>query len=367
MSRDTMTEIRNQLNLETDGSIIDSEIYKLSEEIKKRDLKRIYIVGCGDSYFAGLAVKNFMSSKLNIACLVMTALEFEAYSVDQVDDGCLVIAISMSGNVTRTISGVKKAQENGAFVIGLTNSTKGKLYNNSTYPIFMDLKENDGWTPGTITYTGTIYNLIKLIISLLDEKSKLDYTNRIKVIFDYIKTNIESIDELAQTVARNLYLSQIEFPGYVLGGGPNYATAKYGAAKFLELCDVLTIGQETEEFAHQEFWIINKNAPVFMISHSGPSNERALEVAGALRLFGNDIISISNDDRFEEVSKYFFRMPVDSTDDYLSPLLYQLPLQLIAYYYSQLKGFDPDNRTHMDPFRKKVSRLLTRGNKNAGY
>lgn len=365
MRLDTMLEIEKQVELFNKLDLVEESLKNIAEQVSSKDITKVLIVGCGDSYFAGLAVKSFVSKELGVTCLAMTALEFEAYAVESVDEKTLIIAISMSGNVARTVSGVLKAQEKGAFVIGMTNSTSGKLYVISKYPFYLGLEEESGWTPGTLTYTGSVFYLINLIISL-SNNSKEEYLPSLHAIKDFLNQNWSKLNEVAKEVAKNLYVSQSDFPGYVLGGGPNYATAKYGAAKFLELCDVMAVGQETEEFAHQEFWIINKNNPVFLLAQDGASISRSYEVAEALRYYGLDLVVITSDIRFEQISKYMFLMP-ENINDYMSPLLYQIPLQLVAYHYSMMKGFDPDNRTHMDPFRKKVSRLLTRGNKNAGY
>lgn len=365
MKQDMMLEMKKQIELFDRVDTVDNSLKNIVVEVSTRNINKILIVGCGDSYFAGLAVKSFVTKELGVSCLAMTALEFEAYAVDSVDEKTLIIAISMSGNVTRTVSGVIKAQNKGAFVIGMTNSTIGRLYEISQYPFYLELKEESGWTPGTLTYTGTVFYLVNLVLSL-SKHPKEECISSLHTIRNFLNHEWSTLDEIAKEVAKNLCISQSEFPAYVLGGGPNFATAKYGAAKFLELCDVTAIGQETEEFAHQEFWIINKNNPVFLLAQEGASMERSYEVAEALRHFGVDLVVVSSDLRYEQVSKYMFLMP-EKISDHMSPLLYQIPLQLIAYYYSKMKGFDPDNRTHMDPFRKKVSRLLTRGNKNAGY
>ena len=123
------------------------------------------------------------------------------------------------------------------------------------------------------------------------------------------------------------------------------------------------IGQESEEFAHQEFWVIDKNCPVFLVAPRGDSFQRTMEVGACLRHFGCDLFVISNSEELCDMGKYAFAMPEDVEELY-APLLYAVPIQLTAYYFSRKLGLDPDRRSHNDPFRKKVSRMLTRGTVN---
>ena len=160
-------------------------------------------------------------------------------------------------------------------------------------------------------------------------------------------------------MGKNLIFNRHTMPFYVIGAGPSFATAKYSAAKFLEICDIVAIGQESEEFAHQEFWVLDKNNPVFIVAPEDESLKRTAEIAGCLREFGCDLYVISSNKELCELGKYSFYM--EDIFGEFSPLIYDIPMQLIAYYYSLAKGLDPDRRSHNDPFRKKVSRLMTRG------
>lgn len=361
--KDMMLEIEKQGRMGAVMDRIEDAIRLSCAKLKKLGRhKKIFITGCGDSYFGGLAVRGLMQKISESTCFPLTALEFSKYGIDMVDETSTVIGISMSGNVARTIDGVTKAQGKGAYVMGITNSKTGKLFQLAEHPVFLGLEEEPGWTPGTLTYMGTMYALYRISIELSagDEQVKQSHGNRLKNTMNQIAEVIESSRETAMLAGNNLVYSKPVFPLYCLGGGPSYATAKYGAAKFLEVCDITAIGQESEEFAHQEFWVINKNCPVFIIAPKGAVFSRTKEVAECLRRYGNDLFVISNDEELCGLGKYAFKMP-DDVDDLFSPLVYAIPMQLTAYYFSKKQGLDPDRRSHNDPFRKMVSRMLTRG------
>ena len=166
-------------------------------------------------------------------------------------------------------------------------------------------------------------------------------------------------EEICKSAARNMRIIGSRPPFFVLGAGGNYGTAKYGAAKFMEVCSTLGIGQECEEFCHGEFWVIDRANPVFMIAPTGAGFERCCEVATVLRKYGCDLFVLSDDEALCALGKYAVRMPL--CPEWTTPFLYALPFQFLAYYYSYEKGLNPDTRDHTDPFRKTCSRILTRG------
>lgn len=359
--RDMMEEIERQGSLISGLKTVEEAVEAACEAIIKGGKnKKVFLLGCGDSYFAGLAVKNFFLEKTDCLCFPMTALEFSTTGIRQTDDESTVIAVSMSGNVARTVEAVRAAQEKGAYVVGITNSLTGRLYGVCSHPIYLGLQEEPGWTPGTLTYTGTLYALFRLAAGLSRTEERGECQDKLMRVMTQIASVVEACRETARQAGENLVYNRHCFPAYILGAGQSFATAKYGAAKFLEVCDVTAIGQESEEFAHQEFWVINKNCPVFLVAPKGDSFQRTMEVGVCLRQFGCDLFVISNDTRLCEMGKYAFSMPED-VDELYAPLVYAVPLQLTAYYFSRKQGLDPDRRSHNDPFRKRVSRMLTRG------
>ncbi len=358
---DMMREVEKQGELYQHTQKIEQAVRHNCEEIRRENkAQKLFLLGCGDSYFGGLAVKHSLDAVSDTLVLPMTALEFSQYGVHQVDAHSTVVAVSMSGNVARTIEGLTAAQSKGAYVVGITNSAAGKLYQMSKHPILLGLEEEEGWTPGTLTYCGTLYALCRLLLEFAAPPERGTLLEQLAQTMRLLADVIARSREMAQAVGGNLVYGKPGFPVYVLGAGPSYATAKYGAAKFLEICDVDAIGQESEEFAHQEFWVVRKTCPVFIVAPKGPGFARTREVAHCLRRFGCDLIVLSSDEELLELGKYSFPMP-EAIPEALSPLAYAIPLQLCAYYFSQKQGLDPDRRSHNDPFRKKISRLLTRG------
>jgi glucosamine--fructose-6-phosphate aminotransferase (isomerizing) len=185
------------------------------------------------------------------------------------------------------------------------------------------------------------------------------YGSQLFATLDHVSDVISDTESTATDVAANLSYTDPPRPFYVLGGGPSRATAQYGTAKFLEICDTLAIGQESEEFAHEEFWVLEKSNPVFVVAPEGPGFSKTEEVAECIREFGNDLVVVTDSRDLVDLGKYAFELP--SVEESFSPLLSAIPLQFVAYYYALEQGLDPNRRTNVDPFPKEVSRMLTRG------
>ena len=92
-----------------------------------RGIPRIYLVGCGDSLYAGMAARLAFEQLTHIATEAVPALEFSRYLVDYVPPGSLVITISVSGGVSRTMEAAEWAKRRECWVIGLTGRANSKL------------------------------------------------------------------------------------------------------------------------------------------------------------------------------------------------------------------------------------------------
>lgn len=357
-----MAEIRRQSHLIKTVQSVDSSMQACCDDLRSRKVRHIVITGSGDSFYIGLAVRHFFQNMCpSCEIEVPSSLDFAKYRLHRVHDQTAVIAISISGNVVRTIECVERAQKSGAYVIGITNNRDSRLAQIAHRPVFLDLDTEPTWTCGTLTYLGSMYALARAAITLstLKDDVKNQRLAELNRALSQVSEVLAASEEVGKAAARNMRIIGSRAPFFVLGTGGNYGTAKYGAAKFMEVCSTLAIGQECEELCHGEFWVIDRANPVFMVAPTGAGFDRCREVASVLRKYGCDLFIISDDEAFCTLGKYSVRMP--ACPEWVSPFLYALPFQFIAYYYSYEKGLNPDTRDHTDPFRKTCSRILTRG------
>jgi glucosamine 6-phosphate synthetase-like amidotransferase/phosphosugar isomerase protein len=146
---------------------------------------------------------------------------------------------------------------------------------------------------------------------------------------------------------------------FILGSGSNLGTAKYGAAKFAELTRTPAVAQDMEEFAHAEYWQLQKQDLVVILAEPGEQRAYAANTVKALAEFGVNLIAVAVPGAESLLAETIL---VPETAREWSPLPLSLPLQLLPYFWAIASGLDPNRRPHLkeDQARFEVSRKLTR-------
>jgi len=130
---------------------------------------------------------------------------------------------------------------------------------------------------------------------------------------------------------------------YVLGGGPNYATACEAALKFMEASLVKAYPFEIEEFAHGPFIVSDKKTLVIAIAPPGESYDRAYDHVDGQRCLESNILSLvrEKDSKISKLSNRVVEVSED-LDEIFTPIPYIISLYLLAYYLAVKKGMNPD-------------------------
>jgi glucosamine--fructose-6-phosphate aminotransferase (isomerizing) len=156
-----------------------------------------------------------------------------------------------------------------------------------------------------------------------------------------VKDTLRTLNSQIRRLAKKYRQKKVLF---LLGSGPNYATALEAALKLKETCTVYAEGFATREFLHGPMRLVDERTLVIMIV-SPDEVESDLEVGRSLRNFGAPVIFVSEESassaRFKECSDEVVLVP-RGLPKVFSPLLYVIPLQLFAYYSSVFRGLNPD-------------------------
>jgi glucosamine--fructose-6-phosphate aminotransferase (isomerizing) len=126
---------------------------------------------------------------------------------------------------------------------------------------------------------------------------------------------------------------------FLVGAGPNYATAMFGAAKFLEGPNLNGVPQQLEEWAHEQYFITRSGTEVIVIAPPGRSADRALEIARSVRAVGGRTVVVTSPSEVAlaaEADVLF--LVADDIDESLTPLVYALPLEMLAMQLQAIRG-----------------------------
>ena len=207
-------------------------------------INQIYITGCGDSYFAAYAARLAFEKYSGIQTEPIEALEFSRYKVDYLPAGSLVISISNSGQVKRTVETVRLAKKRGAHTIAITGNDQGPLALEADTVLIQsvpEMLENVG--PNNVVALGLgnfTASLLTLYLSALHlgqlrgvitdqeaEQKKAELVSSAEIISRTSEANYSIAHDLAaQMWNQETYV--------IVGGGPSYATAMFTAAKLME-------------------------------------------------------------------------------------------------------------------------------------
>jgi len=331
------------------------------------EIDRIYLVGCGDSLYAGMAARLAIQEWTGIWVEPVESLEFR-YLAGGLSDTSVVVGISVSGQVQRTLDSLEMARVRGALTIGLTGTPDSKIHTSADHVIDIGVRGREpGPVPGTSTYLANLATLYSLGLAFGLDMGHLspDETGRHRqAILGALGQVREVAEQNRATVNRYVEEHSDPQPLVLIGGGPNWATAHLGVAKLLEAALVLGVVQELEEWAHEQYFLTGPNLHTILVGADGVAADRLSATAHAAVELGAPLVLVLPEGVDLGVdAAAVWRYP-SGTPELLSPILTAIPLELLAYSLATTLDrypFDYDN-----PTRRQVSeRTIYRDGKSA--
>ena len=310
------------------------------EDIK--NINKIYIVACGTAYHAGLQGQFAFQKIAKLEVFTDVASEFR-YSNPFIDEKTMVIFVSQSGETSDTLAALKEAKTKKALTVAITNVV-GSTISREAHKVIYTMAGPEIAVASTKAYTTqiTIFYLFSLYIGKLkgvisDEKYQ-----------EYL-SDIENIPEKVQKVINNH--EKIKFiaeylkdktNGFFIGRGLDYKIALEASLKMKEVSYIHTEAFASGELKHGTIALIESGTPVIVIATQKNLLDKSVSNIKEVKARGAYIITVGfeNDESLKEVSDSFISLPL--CDDLFSGFLSIIPLQLLAYYTSSLKGIDVD-------------------------
>lgn len=302
---------------------------EMPELIPQDPFERLIFVGSGDSYFAGVALQ--YAARQVQPRTVYATMSNEAAKYWQFTSQDLVIPISISGESKKTVEAATKALSNDAKVLPITNRSASTLAQTAEKSIVIPFQSVSRRTPHSTDYMTTLIAIATLLeaishqpISVLGDISQL------------VDSVLKSLDKYSDLFA----LAKGRKAFSVVGGGPNYGTAQYGAAKFWEAGGSKASPFEVEEVGHGPYMTFRTNELVVLVMPEGRSFKRAQSVLKGIQTLGFETLVITNSKQ-EIPGNRTIHIP--EIDELWSPVLAAIPLQYLCYSFSNFQGIDTDN------------------------
>ena len=319
------------------------QIQEIGEAVSSGQYGMIYITGSGTSYHAGLAAQYAISTLTRFVTSLIPASEFPSWIPSVSTRRPLLIAISQSGESLDVLAAAKTASEKGMDVLAVTNTRNSSLMKMAKYTLLTRAGKESAVT-ATKSHVAQLLALFLLTTQLAETNGNptVDSAWLRQELFkapEILAETIKSVDRKVQKLAQK-YCHQGFF--FLLGSGPNYATAMEGALKLKEACNIFAEGFATREFLHGPIQLVNKGTSLFFILTEDQLKDAVSEVR-RVRAFEASVISIfeRDDEQLKQASNDLICVPTGFPKVF-SSMINIIPLQLFAYYSSVGRGLNPD-------------------------
>ena len=308
-----------------------ANIERIIEEIG--DVKRICFVACGTSYHASITGKYLIESLAGIACDVVIASEFK-YTAKTWDEDTLVIFISQSGETFDSRMALKEARKTSK-TLAIVNVAGSAMTEEAEYYIQTQAGPEIG-VAATKTYLAQL-TAIYLFAGMMAKNDRL--IEELYKVPEYIDEAVSKSRKIKELSKRYDFADN----AFYLGRGFSYPIALEGALKLKEITYIHAEGYAAGELKHGPLALIDEKVPVIVVIPPGDDHDKTMVNLEEVKARGAMILSVcaERDVKTAQNSKETIEISPE-VKDIFAPLVYTVPLQLLSYYVTLEKGYNPD-------------------------
>lgn len=317
----------------------------------RRDVTRVYLVGCGTSLYAGQVGKYVLENLMRVPAEAIPSFAFATYVESALlSPHTLVVGISATGNTQATVDALAKAKDAGAMTLALTGDAASGVTQKADATILVRGALNVSIK--TRSYVQTLVALYLLALRLAEAHQKIStdgvdhWKEQIKRAADASRRFLEDqraqIEQLAEHYA--------EAPNvFVLGSGANAGTAEEASLKIIEMAKMYSASQDLENFLHGRLREVDQTTPMFFVAPHGPSSQRVLDFLTVTDYVGAPSVVLTDQvsSGMRRLATHIVQLP-GGLDELATPLLYITPLYVFAYHLAHHRGYDPKSRRYPD-------------------
>lgn len=305
-------------------------------------VKSVQIVACGTSYHAGLVARNWFEGLAGIPCNVEVASEFRyRHPVPRAD--ALVVALSQSGETADTLAAVRGAREIGfGPILSIVNSPESSLVRESDLVLMTRAGPEIG-VASTKAFTTQLTALLLLVVALgrrhgLDAKAEARIVEQLRSLPGLCERVLALDDHINSLAGRFADKHHALF----LGRGVQYPVAMEGALKLKEISYIHAEAYPAGELKHGPLALVDADMPVVVVAPNDALLEKLKSNLEEVRARGGELYVFADQHAGVHPSSSVHVLEVPSMGEHITPIVYTIPLQLLAYHAAVLKGTDID-------------------------
>ncbi|MCA9471213.1 MAG: glutamine--fructose-6-phosphate transaminase (isomerizing) [Nitrospirales bacterium] len=306
------------------------------------DARRIWIVACGTSWHSGLVGKYLFEEMIRKPVQVDIGSEFR-YREPMIQKDDLFIAISQSGETADTLAAAREARRHGARILSIVNVVGSTLARESDGIIYTRCGPEIS-VASTKAFTGQVLALYLLALhvgrvrEVLSAEEGRWWLDQYTALPGRVETTLKQESEIKRIAERYFRKSNFLY----LGRGINYPIALEGALKLKEISYIHAEGYAAGEMKHGPIALVDEDMPVVVLAPRDRLYEKTVNNLMEVRARSAPVIAFGFDGDTELHRVAEVVVPIPNVHPLLTPILFGVSLQLLAYHIAVLRGLDVD-------------------------
>jgi glutamine---fructose-6-phosphate transaminase (isomerizing) len=306
-------------------------------------IRRVTIVACGTSFYAGMVAKYWFEQFARVPVDIDVASEFR-YREPVLEPGGLALFISQSGETADTLAALRHCKANGQTIAVVVNVPTSSMAREADLLLPTHAGPEIG-VASTKAFTCQLAVLAALAAHLAVRKGKMSREEEAEVVRHLLEAPaaLNAALDHDDDIAAMAHLIAPARDVLYLGRGADFPLALEGALKLKEISYIHAEGYASGEMKHGPIALIDENVPVIVIAPSGPLFEKTVSNMEEVRARGGKVVLISDAEGLAEAGEgCLATIEMPRVHPLIAPLVYAVPVQLLAYHVACVKGTDVD-------------------------
>lgn len=323
------------------GRLLDSCFGEQASEVFKT-IEEVQIVACGTSYHAGVVAKYWLESLAGIPCQIEVASEFR-YRPHIVNKKTLFVTISQSGETADTLAALQVSKSLGyAHTLSICNVPESSLVRASEWHLMTKAGPEIG-VASTKAFTTQLTALLFLVMALgkhhkLTKEQETNFVRQLEVLPEKVAEVLRLEPEIVKFAEQFGHAHNALF----LGRGEQYPVAMEGALKLKEVSYIHAEAYPAGELKHGPLALVDEDMPVVAVAPNNDLLEKLKSNLQEVQARGGKLFVFADKKAPFEESDGLNIIRVSEIDEVIAPIVYTVPLQLLAYHVAVIKGTDVD-------------------------
>jgi len=321
----------------------EGEVALPTGDLDLSTIGRVTIVACGTSFYAGMVAKYWIEQFARVPVDIDVASEFR-YRQPVLEPGGLALFISQSGETADTLAALRHAREEKQRIAVVVNVPTSSMAREADLLLPTHAGPEIG-VASTKAFTCQLAVLAALSANLARAKGRLSREEEQEIVAHLQEAPAALNAALGHDddIAAMAHLIAPARDVLYLGRGPDYPLALEGALKLKEISYIHAEGYAAGEMKHGPIALIDEAVPVIVLAPSGPLFEKTVSNMQEVRARGGKIVLISDSKGLDEAGEgCIATIEMPEVHPLIAPLVYAVPVQLLAYHTAVLKGTDVD-------------------------